>query len=50
MTKYNSDYFYNEVWLKNFIEEGFQEWITPVVSGMIEVFFKNGFLLIRLED
>ncbi len=37
MAKYNSDYFYNEVWLKKFTEEGFHEWITPVISGLIEV-------------
>jgi len=34
--KYNTDYFYNQVWLKEFVELECYEWITPVISGLIE--------------
>ena len=37
MLKYDSAYFYNECYLYDFFKVSADEWITPVISGFIEI-------------
>ena len=36
-TKWRNTYFFNEVLMQDFVKPGYVEWISPVISGMIEV-------------
>lgn len=35
MNKRNSEFFYNEIWVKEFIKAQTHEWITGFISGMV---------------
>jgi hypothetical protein len=44
--KWNEDYFYNQVWLQDFEENEYYEWMIPVISGLIE---SNNFIMNHVE-
>jgi hypothetical protein len=39
MNKRNTEFFYNEVWVKEFIKAQTHEWITGFISGMVANYF-----------
>jgi hypothetical protein len=39
MNKRNSEFFYNETWVKEFIKAQTHEWITGFISGLVSNYF-----------
>jgi hypothetical protein len=35
--QWRNTYFFNELLMQDFIKGAYEEWIAPVISGMIEV-------------
>jgi hypothetical protein len=35
--KWNSQYFFNEIFMQEFIKNGLEDWIAPVISGIVEI-------------
>lgn len=36
-TKWRNAYFFNELLMQDFVKQGFYDWISPVISGLVEV-------------
>jgi len=34
---WRSQYFFNEIWMQDFINNGFFDWVTPIISGLVEI-------------